>query len=220
MDRACDCVSHYLTAVGQSGSPEVGGSVTHCKLHNRAVPILIMVCALSLDTQSRFSSKLEGIAQALLFAEQFLGGESVALMLGDNVLFGHGLEPLLVRAIERNTGATIFVYRVQDPERYGVLGFDGQGKPNSIEEKPKNAKSKWAITGLYLYGSDAVRIAKRVKPSARGELRFPKLTRTTYRKDGLRLNLWGVDLRGSIPAPPIACSKPPTTWLLSRKGRA
>ena len=112
----------------------------------------------------------EGIAQALLIAEPFLAGGSAALMLGDNVLFGHGLESLLAKAIECNSGATIFAHRVQDPERYGVVGFDAQGRPNSIEEKPKKPKSTWAITGLYLYDQDAVDVAKRLTPSSRGEL--------------------------------------------------
>ena len=96
-------------------------------------------------------------------------------MLGDNVLFGHGLEALLNRAIASNSGATIFAHRVQDPERYGVIGFDDQGRPNSIEEKPKNPKTKWAITGLYIYDREAVEVAKRLKPSPRGELEISEV---------------------------------------------
>jgi glucose-1-phosphate thymidylyltransferase len=114
--------------------------------------------------------KPEGIAQALLIGAPFIGTERVALVLGDNIFFGHGLPEILRRAASRERGATIFAYQVRDPERYGVVSFDAAGRALAIEEKPKSPASRWAVTGLYFYDNEAVRHAGAIKPSGRGEL--------------------------------------------------
>ena len=111
-----------------------------------------------------------GIAQALIIGKDFLKGKNVALILGDNLFFGHGLSQKLERAVSREQGATVFAYHVQDPERYGVVEFHADGKVLSIEEKPRNPKSNYAVTGLYFFDSDAVHIAETLEPSDRGEL--------------------------------------------------
>jgi glucose-1-phosphate thymidylyltransferase len=112
----------------------------------------------------------EGIAQALLVGREFIGAERVALVLGDNLFYGHDLTELLKRAVARERGATVFAYPVNAPEHYGVVDFDAQGKARSIEEKPARPKSRYAVVGLYFYDQRAVEIASRLKPSARGEL--------------------------------------------------
>ena len=114
--------------------------------------------------------KPEGLAQAFLIGADFIGRDRVALVLGDNIFFGHGLPELLDRAVSRKTGATVFAYQVRDPERYGVVAFNGDGRVTSIEEKPRNPASDWAVTGLYFYDNDVVRYASEVRPSWRGEL--------------------------------------------------
>jgi glucose-1-phosphate thymidylyltransferase len=112
----------------------------------------------------------EGLAQAFLIGADFIGGDAVALVLGDNIFFGHGLPEMLAAARARDTGATVFAYHVRDPERYGVVSFDEHGRAIGVIEKPKNSASNWAITGLYFYDNDVVRYASEVKPSGRGEL--------------------------------------------------
>ena len=114
--------------------------------------------------------KPEGIGQAFLIGADFIDSNRVALALGDNIFFGHGLRELLKLAADRERGATVFAYQVRDPERYGVVSFDDAGKAIRIEEKPKDARSNWAITGLYFFDNDVVRYAAEVKPSWRGEL--------------------------------------------------
>ena len=110
-----------------------------------------------------------GIAEAFIIGADFIGDSAVALNLGDNIFYGHGLEQDL-QAAASNTDATVFTYHVRDPERYGVVGFDDKGNPSSITEKPKKPESNYAVTGLYMYSNDVVDIAKAIKPSARGEL--------------------------------------------------
>ncbi len=125
----------------------------------------------------------DGLAQAYLLAEDFLDGASSTLVLGDNIFFGHGLPEMLARADARETGGTVFGYRVADPERYGVVGFDADGKAESIVEKPDVPPSHFAVTGLYFLDGDAPKRAKEVKPSARGELEITSLLEM-YLHDG------------------------------------
>lgn len=131
--------------------------------------------------------KPEGIAQALIIAENFAGNDPVVLVLGDNIFHGVGFQPLLQRALRDNAGATVFAYHVQDPERYGVVTFDNVGNVLSIVEKPRDPTSSWAVTGLYIYDNRAAEFARELKPSARGELEISELT-NTYLEDG-RLNV-------------------------------
>ena len=117
----------------------------------------------------------EGLAQAYILGEEFVAGEPSALVLGDNIYFGHGLPEILAHATERKIGATVFGYRVRDPERYGVVEFDETGHAISIEEKPAKPKSNYAVTGLYFYDGRASAFARKIKPSARGELEITAL---------------------------------------------
>ena len=133
----------------------------------------------------------EGLAQAFIIGRQFVGRSTVALALGDNVFYGHGLSDFLRRAAARLSGATIFGYTVKDPERYGVVDFDLQGSPVSIEEKPKQPKSSWAVTGLYFYDNQVLDIAAGLRPSARGELEITDVNRTYLERGALHVERLG-----------------------------
>jgi glucose-1-phosphate thymidylyltransferase len=123
-----------------------------------------------LNLQYAVQPSPDGLAQAFIIGEKFLGNSPSSLVLGDNIFYGHDFVPLLAGADKQAHGATVFAYHVQDPERYGVVSFDAQGKASSIEEKPLNPKSSYAVTGLYFYDNQVVDIAKAVQPSPRGEL--------------------------------------------------
>jgi glucose-1-phosphate thymidylyltransferase len=133
----------------------------------------------------------EGLAQAFIIGASFVGGSDSALVLGDNIFYGHELVDQLRRANERAGGATIFAYRVQDPERYGVVEFDGDGRAISLEEKPKAPKSDYAITGLYFYDSRVVDIAQSIRPSARGELEITDVNRKYLELNDLNVEVMG-----------------------------
>jgi len=136
----------------------------------------------------------DGLAQAFILGEEFIGQESVSLILGDNIFFGHGLSGMLsssVKTVHSNNNAVVFGYAVRDPERYGVVGFNDSGKVTSIVEKPENPASNYAVVGLYYYPNDVVDIAKNVKPSARGELEI-----TSVNQAFLDMNRLSVELMG------------------------
>jgi glucose-1-phosphate thymidylyltransferase len=136
----------------------------------------------------------DGLAQAFIIGEEFIDGDSCALVLGDNLFFGHDLQSSLERAASNPRGATIFAYPVNDPERYGVVSFNADGVVQAIEEKPINPKSRYAVTGLYFYDSDVVEFAKGVKPSARGELEISDINNAYLKRGSLNVEMIG---RGS-----------------------
>ncbi|TMG85854.1 MAG: glucose-1-phosphate thymidylyltransferase RfbA [Betaproteobacteria bacterium] len=133
----------------------------------------------------------EGLAQAFVIARDFVARDDSALVLGDNIFYGHELQPLLKRATARSSGATVFAYPVADPERYGVAEFDGGGRVLSLEEKPKQAKSRYAVTGLYFYDNQVLDIAASLKPSVRGEFEITDVNRTYLDRGELAVEVMG-----------------------------
>ena len=133
----------------------------------------------------------DGLAQAFLIGEKFVGQDSVALILGDNIFHGHGLPESLIDAVESKSGATVFAYHVRDPERYGVVEFDKDGRALTLEEKPAHPRSNYAVTGLYFYDNEVLRIASKLKPSARGELEITDVNRTYLAAGNLQVKRLG-----------------------------
>ncbi|CBL44270.1 Glucose-1-phosphate thymidylyltransferase [gamma proteobacterium HdN1] len=133
----------------------------------------------------------EGLAQAFRIGKDFVGRDHSALVLGDNIFYGHDLQKQLEHASAQDNGATVFAYHVSDPERYGVVSFDAQGKATSLEEKPKKPKSNYAVTGLYFYDNDVIEIAADLKPSARGELEITDVNRVYLERGKLNVEIMG-----------------------------
>ena len=144
-----------------------------------------------LNLQYAVQPSPDGLAQAFLIGEGFIGNDPSALVLGDNIFYGHDFEPLLMQADAQEHGATVFAYHVHDPERYGVVAFDARGKAISIEEKPKQPQSSFAVTGLYFYDRDVVEVAKAVKPSERGELEITAVNDAYLQKGQLNVQIMG-----------------------------
>ncbi|QVQ25637.1 glucose-1-phosphate thymidylyltransferase RfbA [Achromobacter deleyi] len=144
-----------------------------------------------LNLQYAIQPSPDGLAQAFLIGESFLGNDPSALVLGDNIFYGHDFHQLLANANARTHGASVFAYHVHDPERYGVAEFDANGKVLSLEEKPAKPKSHYAVTGLYFYDQDVVEIAKQIKPSARGELEITDLNRVYLEQGRLSVEIMG-----------------------------
>ena len=133
----------------------------------------------------------DGLAQAFIIGEEFIGDSNVCLVLGDNIFYGQGFTPMLKQAVARQKGATVFGYQVKDPERFGVVEFDEHKRAISLEEKPKQPKSNFAVTGLYFYDNDVIQIAKEVKPSERGELEITTVNQMYLERGDLSVELLG-----------------------------
>jgi len=144
-----------------------------------------------LNLHYRIQYVQKGIADAFIIGEDFIAGDNVALVLGDNIFHGHGFAKIMQNAIAKNTGATVFGYTVKDPERFGVVEFDDNYKAISLEEKPKNPKSNYAVTGLYFYDKNVCKYAKELKPSARGELEITDLNKIYLEKGLLNVEILG-----------------------------
>lgn len=146
---------------------------------------------LGIEITYAIQNKPEGLAQAFLIGEEFIGASNVCLVLGDNIFYGQGFSPLLRKAVSNTSGATVFGYQVKDPERFGVIEFDQNRKAVSIEEKPRKPKSNFALTGLYFYDNDVVEIAKTVEPSSRGELEITSINQAYLARGDLNVELLG-----------------------------
>ncbi|MCK4810129.1 MAG: glucose-1-phosphate thymidylyltransferase RfbA [Candidatus Omnitrophica bacterium] len=144
-----------------------------------------------LNIQYAQQKEPKGLAEAFIIGEEFIGKNSVCLVLGDNIFFGHGISEVLKETVSQKQGATVFGYYVKDPQRYGVVEFDDNNNVISIEEKPKKSKSNWAITGLYFYDNSVVKIAKKIKPSQRGELEITDVNNTYLQRKQLKVKLLG-----------------------------
>ncbi len=144
-----------------------------------------------LNLQYAVQPNPDGLAQAFIIGEEFIGNDPVALVLGDNIFYGHDFHALLGSAMKRAEGASVFAYHVHDPERYGVVEFDAQGKAISLEEKPKSPKSNYAVTGLYFYDQQVVELAKSLKPSPRGELEITDINRLYMEQGQLDVEIMG-----------------------------
>lgn len=146
---------------------------------------------LGLNIEYKVQENPDGLAQAFIIGEEFIGDDSVCLILGDNIYYGSGLSKMLQRVASKDEGATVFGYHVQDPERFGVVSFDGDMKAVSIEEKPEKPKSNYAVTGLYFYSNDVVDIAKNIKPSHRGELEITDVNKVYLERGQLDVEIMG-----------------------------
>ena len=142
-----------------------------------------------INLQYAVQSNPDGLAQAFIIGEHFVGGDPSALVLGDNIFHGHDFAQLMADADAKTDGATVFAYHVSDPERYGVVAFDAQGKASSIEEKPTQPKSNYAVTGLYFYDNQVIEIAKSIKPSARGELEITTVNEVYLKQNSLNVQI-------------------------------
>ena len=146
---------------------------------------------LGIEINYKVQPSPDGLAQAFILGEDFIGDSNVCLVLGDNIFYGQGFTPLLRQAVNRQKGATVFGYQVKDPERFGVVEFDDNKRAISIEEKPSNPKSNYAVTGLYFYDNDIIEIAKQVKPSKRGELEITTVNQLYMQRGDLSVELLG-----------------------------
>ena len=146
--------------------------------------------AWGLDIHYAQQPKPEGLAQALIIGEEFIGGDRVCLILGDNIFYGNGIEETLRKAVDQERGASIFAYYVNDPERYGVVVLNEENEPIDLEEKPATPKSHYAVTGIYMYDSDVIDVAKSIKPSARGEYEITDVNRVYLTQKALRVEFF------------------------------
>ncbi len=146
---------------------------------------------LGIDISYAVQPSPDGLAQAFIIGEEFIGDSNVCLVLGDNIFYGQGFTPLLRQAVNRQKGATVFGYQVKDPERFGVVAFDEDKRAISIEEKPVKPKSNYAVTGLYFYDNDVIEIAKKVKPSERGEVEITTVNQVYMERGDLSVELLG-----------------------------